>query len=67
MRKNIGKNVSKNFFFQKESFKKQQKQLVIWLVIKLLTELRKFQKTHNRIIQKQIQMKMIKKYLKKEI
>ena len=67
MRKNIGKNVSKNFFFQKESFKKQQKQLVIWLVIKLLTELRKFQKTHNRIIQKQIQMEMIKKYLKKEI
>ena len=28
---------------QKESFKKQQKQLVIWLVIKLLIELRKSQ------------------------
>ena len=29
---------------QKESFKKQQRQLVIWLVIKLLIELQKFQK-----------------------
>ena len=29
---------------QKEQIKTQQKQLVIWLVIKLLTELRRFQK-----------------------
>ena len=35
---------------QKAQFKKQQKQLVIWLVIKLLTELQKFHKIHNKII-----------------
>ena len=78
MSKNISKNVSKNLsgknflitlnnlqqmHFQKESFKKQQKQLVM----KLLTELRKFHKIHNKIIQRQLQMKMIKKYLKKDI
>ena len=32
-----------------------------------MTELRKFQKTHIRIIQKQLQISMIKKYLKKDI
>ena len=32
-----------------------------------MTELRKFQKTHSRIIQKQLQISMIKKYLKKDI
>ena len=37
---------------QKESFKKQQKQLVIRLVIKLEIELQKFQKIHNKIIQR---------------
>ena len=30
--------------FQKDLFKKQQKQLVIWSVIKLLIKLQKFQK-----------------------
>ena len=33
--------------FQKEQFKKQQKQLLIKLVIKLLIELPKFKKTNN--------------------
>ena len=51
----------------KRSIQKQQKQLVIWLVIKLLIELQKFQKNHNRIIQKKLEIKMIKKYLKKDI
>ena len=30
-------------------------------------ELQKFKKTHNEITQKQLQMRMIKKYLKKDI
>ena len=50
---------------QKESFKKQQKQLVILLVIKMLMKLQKFQKIHNKIIQ--LQMSMIKKYLKNDV
>ena len=41
--------------------------LVIWLVIKLLIKLQKFQKILNEIIQKQLRMRMIKKYLKKDI
>ena len=45
----------------KKAIQKLQKQMVIWLVTKLLIELRKFQK----IIQRQPQMSMIKKYLKK--
>ena len=52
---------------QKELFKKQQKQLVIWLVIKFLIELRKFEKIHNNIIQRQLQIIMIKKYPSKDI
>ena len=40
--------------FQKEQLKKQQRQMVIWLTIKSLTKLRKFQKLHQRIIQKQM-------------
>ena len=32
-----------------------------------MTELRKFVKIHNEIIQKQLQMSMIEKYLKKGI
>ena len=52
---------------QKESFKKQQKQLVISLVITLLIKLQKFQKIRHKIIQRQFQMIMIKKYLKKNI
>ena len=34
---------------------------------KSLAKLQKFQKVHNRIIQKHLQMSMIKKYLKKDI
>ena len=52
---------------QKEQFKKQQKKLVISLVIKLLIELQKFQDIHNKIIQKQLQMSTKKKYLKEGI
>ena len=40
---------------------------MILLVIKLLIKLQKSQKIHNRIIQKQLQMNIIKKYLKKDI
>ena len=36
-------------------------------LIKLLTKLQKFQKVHNKIIHRQLQMRMIKKYLKKDI
>ena len=46
-------------------FKKQQKQLVILLVIKLLIELGNFQKIQNKVIQKKLQLSMIKKYLKR--
>ena len=42
-------------------------QLVIWLGIRLMTKLQKSQKLHNRIIQNQLQMNMIKKYLKGDI
>ena len=52
---------------QKEQFKKQQKQLVIWLVVKLLIKLQKFQKIHNKMIQTQLQMRIIKKYLNKDM
>ena len=52
---------------QKEWFKKQQKQLVIWLVIKSLTKSRKFQKIHHKMIQKQLQIVMIKKFLKESL
>ena len=44
---------------QKESFKKQEKQLAICLVITLLIKSQKFQK-----IQKQLQMRIIKKYVR---
>ena len=54
-------------WISKEQFKKPQKQLVIWLVIKLLIKLRGFQKIHNKIFRRQLQMSMIKKYLKKDI
>ena len=37
------------------------------MVIKLLIELQKFQKIHKKIIQIQLQMRTIKKYLKKDI
>ena len=75
MVKNIGKNISKNLngnYSQKlldhakqfatdalkTSLKKViQKKAVIWLVVKL----QGFQKIHNRIIYKQLQIDMIKK------
>ena len=50
---------------------KQQKELAICVVIKFLLKLRKFRKIHkqnsNKIIQKQLQVSMIKKYLKKDL
>ena len=49
----------------KISIKKQQKQLVIWLEIKSLIKLREVQKIQSNIIQKELQMSMIKKYIKK--
>ena len=52
---------------QKESSKKQQKQLVILLVMALLIELQQSQEVDCRIIQKQLQMNIIKTYLKKDI
>ena len=48
---------------QKDLSKNNQKQLKIWLVTKLLTELRKSQNVHHRIIQKQLQTNMMTKYL----
>ena len=51
---------------QKEQFKKQQNQLDIWLVTKLLIKNSKNQKVYNKIIQKQLQMTTMKKYLEKE-
>ena len=51
---------------RKEQFKKYfVKQLVIWLVIKLIIELQKFQKILNKIIPKQLQIRIIKKYIEK--
>ena len=35
---------------QREQYKKQQKRLVIWLVINLLIKLQGFKKIHNRVI-----------------
>ena len=75
MGKNIGKswlvNVVKTFLImlknlqqihlkllQKESFKKHQNNRI---------ELQKFQKIHNKIIQKQLQMITMRKYPKKDI
>ena len=49
----------------KRVIQKQQKQLVIWLVIELLLKLEKFQKIHSKIIQRQL--RMIKKFLKRNI
>ena len=45
--------------------KKQQEQLAIWLVVKTL--IKKSQKLHNRTTQKQLQLSMTRKYLKKDI
>ena len=40
--------------------------LIAWLVTKLLIKLRQFQRIQNKIIQKQLQMSMINKYLEEE-
>ena len=45
--------------------KKKQKQLMILLVIKLLIIAPKFQEIHHSIIQKQLQINIIKKYSRK--
>ena len=45
-------------------YQKTAEAIMIWLVIKLLIKLQKSQEVHHIIIQKQLQMKMIKKYLK---
>ena len=37
------------------------------MVMKLLIELGKSEEVHHRIIQKQLQMNMMKKYLKKDV
>ena len=52
---------------QNKQFKNEQKQMVIKLVIKLLIKLQQIQEIHNKIIQSQLQMSMIKKYLKKDM
>ena len=52
---------------KKEQFKKQQKQLEISLVTNLIIELLWFQKIYKRVIEKQLHMSMIKKYLMKDI
>ena len=49
----------------KRAIQKQQKELMIWLVIKFLIKSKKFQKIHNKIIQTQSQMRTKTKYLKK--
>ena len=59
----------------KRAILKQQKQLMIWLVIKYLrpllsrttTKLRKSREFHHIIIQRRLQTSIIKKYLKKDI
>ena len=50
---------------QKLQFKKQQKQLLILLVIKLLIKLQKLYKTYCRILQRQLKVK--EKYQKKDV
>ena len=50
---------------QKKLFKKHQKQLVIWSVIKLLIELQKTRELHRKIVQRQMNVKQ--KYLNKDI
>ena len=51
----------------KKYFKKQQKKRVIFFALKLLIGLQISQEVHLRIIQKQFQINMANKYLKKDI
>ena len=50
----------------KKQFKKQQKQLVIWLVIKLQIKSQKSKKIYHIIIKKKI-LDLVERYLKKDI
>ena len=43
---------------EKNRLKKQQKQLVILLIVKLLTKLQKFREFHHRIVQRPLRMKL---------
>ena len=52
---------------EKEELKKQPKHAVICLVIKLLIKSQKLQKIKNKVIQRQLKMSMIKKYVMKDI
>ena len=52
---------------QREWFKKQQMQQVIWFIIKLQIKLRGSQKIHNKIIQRHLKMSTINKHLKKDV
>ena len=52
---------------EKEELKKQPKHVVICLVIKLLIKSQKLQKIKNKVIQRQLKMSMIKKYVMKDI
>ena len=52
---------------QKESLKGQQKQPLIWLVIKFLTKPQMLQKINSNILLRKLQMSIIKKYLKKDM
>ena len=52
---------------EKEELKKQPKHVVICLVIKLLIKSQKLQKIKNKVIQRQLKVSMIKKYVMKDI
>ena len=52
---------------EKEELKKQPKHVVMCLVIKLLIKSQKLQKIKNKVIQRQLKMSMIKKYVMKDI
>ena len=52
---------------EKEELKKQPKHVLICLVIKLLIKSQKLQKIKNKVIQRQLKMSMIKKYVMKDI
>ena len=79
--KNISKNLSgksaKNHVqqFATDAFKNASKRAILktaeatgdFLVMSLLIKLGAFKKIHNRIIHKQLQISIIKKYLKKDL
>ena len=52
---------------QKEQLNNQQTEPVIRFIIKLLIKSGKFQNFLNKIIKRQLQMSMIKNYLKKDV